>query len=162
MQKTTYKQLKDCSTELVNLKQMWDLVSLIDFQFEAWQSTLWDKIDTEQLMTLIKEMQTKQCNPQSPQNKEIKTWKAFQALNDRVKNMNTILPLISQLHSKFMQDRHWKRLMKITQQNIDFKSPKFCLDDLIKLELYRYAEEVTELVDGAQKEAKIETKLNLI
>jgi dynein heavy chain len=83
-------------------------------------------------------------------------------LNDRVKNMNTILPLISQLHSKFMQDRHWKRLMKITQQTIDFKSPKFCLDDLIKLELYRFAEEVTELVDGAQKEAKIETKLNVI
>ena len=141
---------------------MWDLVSLIDFQFQAWQSTLWDKIDTEQLMTLIKEMQTKQCNPQSPQNKDIKTWKAFQSLNDRVKNMNTILPLISQLHSKFMQDRHWKRLMKITAQVIDFKSPKFCLDDLIKLELYKFAEEVTELVDGAQKEAKIETKLNMI
>lgn len=29
---------------------MWDLVSLIDYQFEAWKSTLWDKIDTEQLM----------------------------------------------------------------------------------------------------------------
>jgi dynein heavy chain len=28
--------------------------------------------------------------------------------------------------------------------------------------LHKYAEEVTELVDGAQKEAKIETKLNAI
>jgi len=33
---------------------------------------------------------------------------------------------------------------------------------LIKLHLYKYAEEVTELVDGAQKEAKIESKLNVI
>ena len=76
--------------------------------------------------------------------------------------MNTILPLISQLHSKFMQERHWKKLMRITQRDIAFSSPKFCLDDLIKLELYKYAEEVTELVDGAQKEAKIENKLHMI
>jgi dynein heavy chain len=141
---------------------MWDLISLIDYQFEAWKSTLWDKIDTEDLMQLIKEMQTKQCNPQSPQNKDIKNWKAFMALNERVRNMNTILPLISQLHSKFMQDRHWKKLMVITDQNIEFKSPNFCLDDLIKLQLYKYADEVNELVDGAQKEAKIEAKLNII
>jgi len=107
-------------------------------------------------------MQTKQCNPQQPQNKEIKNWKAFVALNDRVKNMNTILPLISMLHSKFMQERHWKKLMTVTQKTIAFNSPVFCLEDLIKLELYKYAEEVTELVDGAQKEAKIETKLNAI
>ena len=162
MQKSSYKDLRDCRTELVQLKQMWDLISLIDYQFEAWKSTLWDKIDTEQLMQLIKEMQTKQCNPQAPANKEIKNWKSFVALNERVKNMNTILPLISQLHSKFMQERHWKKLMGITQQNISFQSPSFCLDDLIKLELYKFAEEVTELVDGAQKEAKIETKLNVI
>ena len=95
LQKTSYKQLKDCKNELVQLKYMWDLVSLVDMQFDAWKSTLWDKIDTEELMQLIKEMQTKQTNAQNPQNKEIKTWKAFTALNDRVRNMNIILPLIS-------------------------------------------------------------------
>jgi len=71
------------------------------------------------------------------------------ALNDRVKNMNTILPLIASLHSKFMMDRHWNKVMKITDQEIPFKSQQFCLEDLIKLHLYKYAEEVTELVDGA-------------
>jgi dynein heavy chain len=97
-----------------------------------------------------------------PQNKEMKSWKAFVALNERVKNMNTILPLIALLHSKFMQERHWKKLMKITEQQIAFNSPKFCLDDLIQLQLHKYAEEVTELVEGAQKESKIEGKLNVI
>jgi len=92
-------------------------------------------------------------------NKEVRTWKAFVALNERVKNMNTILPLISQLHSKFMQDRHWKKLMRFTQQTVNFQSPTFCLEDLIKLHLYKFAEEVNELVDGAQKESKIESKL---
>ena len=78
-------------------------------------------------------MQSKQTNPTAPANKVISKWRTFVSLNDRVKNMNTILPLISQLHSPFMQDRHWKKLMRVTEQHIDHASPKFCLEDLIKL-----------------------------
>ena len=76
--------------------------------------------------------------------------------------MNTILPLITQLHSKFMMERHWKKLIKLTKKEILFNSPKFCLTDLIVLNLFNFSEEVTELVDGAQKEDKIEKKLNSI
>lgn len=141
---------------------MWDLVSLIDYQFESWEQTKWEKIDTDLLQQLIREMQQKQCAPTAPQNKDIKSWRCFVALTDRVKNMGVVLPLITQLHSPFMQERHWKRLMQTTHQQINFKSPAFCLADLIKLELHRYSEDVTELVDGAQKESKIETKLNQI
>jgi hypothetical protein len=35
---------------------MWDLVSLIDYQFEAWKSTLWDKIDTDALSLQLLDM----------------------------------------------------------------------------------------------------------
>ena len=162
LQRSSYKQLKDCKSELISLKEMWDLVALIDMQFESWKKTLWDQIDTDNLTSLIKDMQTKQMNPSAPQNKVISKWRTFVALNERVKNMNTILPLISQLHSPFMQDRHWKKLMKTTHQTIDHASPKFCLEDLIKLHLYKYSDEVTEIVDGAQKEDKIEKKVGLI
>jgi dynein heavy chain len=162
LQRSSYKQLKDCKSQLVSLKEMWDLTALIDNQFDSWKQTLWDQINTENLTQLIKDMQTKQCSPQAPQNKVISKWRTFTALNDRVKNMNTILPLISQLHSEFMQARHWKKLMRVTEQHIDHANPKFCMEDLIKLHLYKYAEEVTEIVDGAQKESKIESKVNVI
>lgn len=76
--------------------------------------------------------------------------------------MSTILPLISDLHSKNMQDRHWRKLGDITKKSINFQSPSFCLEDLIQLELYKFSEEVSELVDSANKEAKIETNLNRI
>lgn len=52
--------------------------------------------------------------------------------------------------------------MHVTEQHIDFANPKFCMEDLIKLHLYKYAEEVTEIVEGAQKESKIESKVNVI
>jgi hypothetical protein len=40
-------------------------------------------------------------------------------------------------------------MQKICGKEINFKSPSFCLADLIQLELFKYAEEVTELVEGA-------------
>ena len=110
LQRTNYKELKDCKNELSSLKLCWDLVALIDGQFESWKKQLWDAIDTDSLETLIKDMLEKQTKPTLPQNKEIKNYKAFQALNERVKNMNQLRPLIQQLHSKFMMERHWKRL----------------------------------------------------
>lgn len=61
-----------------------------------------------------------------------------------------------------MQDRHWKKLMHVTEKHIDHASPKFCFEDLLQLHLYKFADEVTEIVDGAQKESKIETKVNVI
>ena len=63
MQKSTYKQLKDCSHELVQLKQMWDLIALIDYQFDTWKETLWAKIKTDDLLMLVEKMRTGQCNP---------------------------------------------------------------------------------------------------
>lgn len=162
LQKSNYKELKDCRNELLSLKYMWDLVGVIEMLFTSWRSTLWDKIDTDDLLMKIKEMQKKQTNPLNPANKEIKNWKAFSGLNAKVANMGTVLPLISELHSPFMMDRHWRRLMTITSKNINFTAPGFCLEDLIQLELFKFADEVSELVDSANKEAKIETKLNTI
>ena len=43
----------------------------------------------------LKAMKDNQTKPTLPQNKDIKNYKAFMALNDRVKNMQTISPLIS-------------------------------------------------------------------
>lgn len=42
LQRTKQKELNDCKNELVQLKQMWDLISIIDGQFESWKETLWD------------------------------------------------------------------------------------------------------------------------
>ena len=159
LQRTKQKELVDCKNELVQLKQMWDLISIIDGQFESWKETLWDNIDAENLETLLKNMKTNQTAPQLQQNKDIKGYKAFQFLNDRVKNMDVIRPLISQLHSEFMQPRHWKKLNGICGKIVNRDDPKFCLRDIIDLELYKYAEDVNELVEGAQKEAGIEKKL---
>ena len=44
-----YVYLTRCSEEIVALKAMWDMVSVVLFTFSDWQKTLWDSIDTEML-----------------------------------------------------------------------------------------------------------------
>jgi dynein heavy chain len=82
-----YKALADCRRELEQLKYVWDLISLVDYQFANWSETLWDQINPDDLELQVKSFQQNLCNPNNALNKEIKTWKAFVALNERVKNM---------------------------------------------------------------------------
>lgn len=49
--------------------------------------------------------------------------------------------------------------MRFTCKSVNFTSPQFCLNDLVVLELQKYEADVEELVEGAQKEDKIENKL---
>jgi dynein heavy chain len=39
--------------------------------------------------------------------KEIKAFKGYQVIVDKVKNMSTVLPLVQSLLSENMEDRHW-------------------------------------------------------
>jgi len=50
--------------------------------------------------------------------------------------MSMLLPLINDLHSEAMQDRHWKVLAAICHvKAIEPEYPKFCFADLLKLNL---------------------------
>lgn len=68
---------------------------------------------------------------------------------DKVKNMGTVLPLVSALHSEFMEDRHWSDLKTMTKKQFDHKSPTFTFEDILGLNLYKYEASVNELVDVA-------------
>ena len=75
--------------------------------------------------------------------------------------MATVLPLVHELHSPSMRDRHWKNLMITTSTSFE-RGPSFSLHDLLSLNLHRFVEPVMEIVEMAIKELKIETKLNAI
>ncbi len=50
-----------------------------------------------------------------------------------------------------MEDRHWKQLKDKTNTDFDHKASTFCLDDILRLKLYKLKPEVEEIVDIAQK-----------
>ncbi len=75
--------------------------------------------------------------------------------------MVVVLPLVNDLHSPSMRDRHWKALVVVTHKPLD-KGPSFCLDDVISLGLHKHVEQVTDIVEVANKELKVESNLKKI
>ena len=63
--------------------------------------------------------------------------------------MGTVLPLVSALHSEFMEDRHWNTLKTQTSKTFDHNSLSFTFEDILGLNLYKYEAFVNEIVDVA-------------
>lgn len=76
--------------------------------------------------------------------------------------MNQTLQLMSELHSDDMQERHWKELAEETNSIINQEDPQFCFKDLFKLELHRYTEKVSDIVEIAKNQTKIKKELDKI
>lgn len=91
-----HRSLRECIEELKSLKLLWDACMVVHSMYNSWKKTLWDKIDTEDLLEQNKNL----TNTVKTMPKEVRTWKTYANLNDKVKNMTIILPLISDLHSE--------------------------------------------------------------
>jgi len=44
-----FKQLKACRREIGMLKSLWDMVTLVQSSFSAWNTTLWKDINVENM-----------------------------------------------------------------------------------------------------------------
>ncbi len=153
-----YKPLKECVQDLKNLKSMWDLISIINYQYQDWKTKLWRQIKADVLIESNKVFN----NDIKTASKEIKGFKGYQAIQDKVVNMNQVLTAVDMLLSGTMEDRHWKQLKDKTKKDFDEKSSSFTFDDVMSLKLHKYVADVSEIVDVATKEAKNEKKLKLI
>jgi dynein heavy chain len=83
-------------------------------------------------------------------------------LQQKVKEMQTLLPLISNLLNPAMQGRHWIKILKLAGKQIDVTSPSTTFKDIINLKLHNFENEVNEIVDIAQKELKIAKQIKEI
>lgn len=166
---TRHTNLLEMNSYLCLLKFIWDLVILVDSLFTSWKQTLWADINTDSLIEQVKILQS-QCQNISKQSLKCKEWSVYKRLELNISNMAKVLPLISELHCQAMRDRHWKQLIQMTSNNpassgnisIGKGNSSFCLNDILKLGLENYSENVNDLVEIATKELKIENRLNQI
>jgi dynein heavy chain len=90
LEQTQHKALKDCRTDLKLLKQMWDAIAMVTYQYNDWKGKGWKSIKTE-LMLDSNKILTAQIKALP---KEIRQFKGYPVISDKVKNMQILLPLI--------------------------------------------------------------------
>ncbi|XP_070937840.1 dynein axonemal heavy chain 17 [Macaca nemestrina] len=152
-----YKQLKACHREVRLLKELWDMIVVVNTSIEDWKTTKWKEINVEQMDIDCKKF----AKDVRSLDKEMKTWDAFVGLDNTVKNMITSLRAVSELQNPAIRERHWQQLMQATQ--VKFKmSEETTLADLLQLNLHNYEDEVRNIVDKAVKESGMEKVLKAL
>ena len=142
-------------TDLVRVKNLWDLSCIVESQLDDWKVILWPDLQPARMEDEAKAFQkaVKACD------KAVRGWDVYRAIDASVKNFLVAMPCVSDLKSPAMRDRHWQKLMDVTKVTIDIKDPAFSLADLIALNLQDYVDDVGEVVDCANKEDKMEQTL---
>ncbi|XP_009976195.1 PREDICTED: dynein heavy chain 9, axonemal-like, partial [Tauraco erythrolophus] len=149
-----YKQLKQCRKELYLLKELWDMISLVDTSLDDWQTTKWVDINVENMDLECKKFAREIRNL----DKEMRAWDAFTGLDSKVKNMLTALKAVAELQNPAIRERHWNQLMQMTgvRFTMDLDTT---LADLLKLNLHKFEDEVRGIVDKAVREMSMEKVL---
>jgi dynein heavy chain len=119
-----------------------------------WKLTLWADIDTDMMEDGTKAFV--KAIREFP--KFMKVSKAHIGIDGLVKNFLIVVPLIADLHHPSMRPRHWEALKVATKKDFELND-KFSMKDLIDLELFKFEDDVGEIVNRAQKEEKMETAL---
>ncbi|NWI54818.1 DYH17 protein, partial [Calyptomena viridis] len=146
-----YKQLKLCRRDLRLLKELWDMVSLVNMNIETWKTTKWSELNVEDMDIECKKF----AKDIRGLDKEMKGWDVFVGLDSNMKNMITSLRAVSELQNPAIRDRHWQELVQATKVKFTM-SENTTLADLLQLNLHKFEEEVRGIVDKATKEAGME------
>ena len=137
--------------------QMWHFVDMITSQVDMWKTTLWNDLNCEEIEDGAKGLY-KQLRGLD---KFVKQSDVYLKTETNVKNFMSTMPLIAELRHPAMRDRHWNMIMELT--GIKFViDDKFKLDNLIALQLHNFEDDVSEVVNRAQKEEKMEQALTKI
>ncbi|XP_029380608.1 dynein heavy chain 11, axonemal [Echeneis naucrates] len=149
-----YKQLRQCRSDIIMVKAVWDMVIFVKTSIEDWTKTPWKEINVEQmdmdLRRFAKEMKML--------DKEVRVWDVYMGLESTVKNLLTSLRAVNELQNSAVRERHWQQLMNTTGVMFEMGEGT-TLGDLLELHLHRVEEEVKNIVDKAVKEMAIEKVL---
>ncbi|MED6240198.1 hypothetical protein ATANTOWER_017418 [Ataeniobius toweri] len=149
-----YKQLRQCRSDIILVKAVWDMIIFIKTSIEEWTKTPWKEINVEQmdmeLRRFAKEMKML--------DKEVRAWDVYLGLESVVKNLLTSLRAVNELQNSAIRERHWQQLMNTTGVRF-VMGESTTLGDLLELQLHRVEDEVKNIVDKAVKEMGIEKVL---
>ncbi|XP_037547527.1 dynein heavy chain 9, axonemal [Nematolebias whitei] len=150
-----YKHLQQCRREVVLLKELWDMISVVESSMAAWRTTLWREINVESMELDCKRF----FKDIRGLDKEVRAWDAFTGLDSRVTNILTSLRAVAELQNPAVRARHWNQLMAATGVHFSIDQ-EATLSDLLQLNLHCFEDKVRGIVDKAVKEMGMEKVLS--
>jgi len=73
------------------------------------------------------------------QDRDIKIWGIYEFLKNKIETFRNIIPLVNDLRSDALRERHWKQLKMEIVEDFDENADDFTLEKVIALNLERHA-----------------------
>ena len=156
---SNFPELVHIEEENKQLQPLYDLYKEVKTTMKDFSLTLWVKLDSEQLQktgdkfasTLKKKLAPKyQKNP------------VYEKLFSKITAFRESIPLIAQLKSGSITDRHWEKLMRETGKKFEASIKTMTLEQVFALNLQTVPDKVAEICNEANQEHKNEEELNKI
>ena len=162
VQPMSYPEIGETRSEIKQLINLWEFKQSLNKVYEGWRKALWKDVNTVDLEDQNKRLR-KELKEKGNSYVSMKGWQVYKDIDESMAIMATVLPLVHDLHSEAMRQRHWAALARVCNvKAVDPSDPKFSLRDMLLLNLHIHKESIEDIVETAMKELKIEKKLTEI
>jgi dynein heavy chain len=149
----------DFRVEIVGLKRLWDLISLIRGTFDAWGQVRWQEADPSDIGEQLPHFEKLVATTTAAW--EVTSWPLTRELIEMVSNMARSVQLLVQLRNPAMRERHWKHLARVTATNLSAPQ-ELSLQEILSVGIHRCSEQVADTLTRAVMEESVEDQLKYL
>ncbi|XP_055533348.1 dynein axonemal heavy chain 10 [Wyeomyia smithii] len=149
---TDYNEFVLCKHEYEEMQEVYKMYLKQKVAREKWSRTLWANLNPQALLDGIDGfMKEYRKLPRS-----VRQTPVGQALDTKMKQFKSSIPLMLSLKDEALRERHWRLLMDKTGQHFDMAPDQFTLGNMFAMELHKYQDIAEEIINNAIKELSIE------
>ena len=157
-----YPELNSLDKELKLLRMVYEVFSQHTLQVVEYSSTLRPKLNIEALQKTADEFD-KKVRRMPKDTKELGELVTFHKLEELIASFKNSVPLINSLKHDVVRAQRWLELVQLADMDESLATPenlqKLTLQVVFQMELFRFPDEVLEIVITAQNELKTENEV---
>ena len=155
---STFPELVSIEIENKKMAVLYGHYKEIKSCFDDWSGMLWSKLDSDILKNGAERFDKLRKKLKETYNDH----PVFDKLAYMIKDFKESIPLIQQLKYSQISERHWEKLMKLTETSFELNVKSLTLEHVFKLNLQNFPDMVQEICTEASNEAKNELEISNI
>eukprot|EP00596_Hydrurales_sp_CCMP1899_P003886 CAMPEP_0119049504 /NCGR_PEP_ID=MMETSP1177-20130426/64964_1 /TAXON_ID=2985 /ORGANISM="Ochromonas sp, Strain CCMP1899" /LENGTH=452 /DNA_ID=CAMNT_0007026809 /DNA_START=96 /DNA_END=1450 /DNA_ORIENTATION=- len=157
---TPFHEVTKTRKEINLIDQLYSLWADVDGSFTTWAAILWSEMG-DQVTTISDSVNGYDARCKKLP-KKLREWPAYGEINSKVIDLQTLIPLLSELSKASIKVRHWEEintLLSATSTALPYLEDSFTFMDIMHSGIIHIKEEVEEICEGADKQLLIEKKM---
>ncbi|KAM8953036.1 dynein axonemal heavy chain 5-like [Pelodytes ibericus] len=154
----TFPELDRTGKDLQLLGTLYILFQkFIDFD-QKFRNTLWAEVD----LTISNKEIEQYWSECLIWNDKLKDWDAYNEMAREVKYYVDIFPLLHELKTEEIRNRHWLQVMSVTGSSFPLEANVFRVSHILDFELLKFQGEILSIAKAAKKEMDFEIKMRKV